>query len=321
MTPNLDHRIRLIGFFLFSAILLFACVDGSDDDGDSRSDGQIPPVTGDHADVKQVMGSITASRIVSTMVSQLSNQVSPIRRDQNSRYNTIMAATIDDQRACTVSGTSSIHMSWQGPDAQALSSCEEVSDVTATLTLSACIEQDKPQVEQSMTISVFKDGSLCRPEIIDADVSDLHVIDTGDADLDFQSDALHIDMTEIAYSDDDNFMTHANVSLTGNAAGTRGDRRYAAQFDNFRQIIDTDDNHQFTATFSGRIQSDCMDQWADVQTTTPIQFRDQECPSQGAIRITIGSEAVTVRYHSDGSATIGDTRYDSCRHLEEACNG
>jgi hypothetical protein len=314
MMPNVQHRIRFMVVLIVSGALLLACGGGSDSD---TSD----PVPAGRTDAKQVMSSVTAGRIVSTTVSQLSQNISPIRSDQNSLANDILAATIDDQKACAVSGSSSIHMDWQGPDAQDLSSCEEVSDLAATLTLNACVEQDKPQMEQSMTLSLFKDGSLCQPEMIDADVSDLHVIDNGDDDLDFYSDALHIDITEIAYSYDDSYMTHANVALTGDARGTRGDRRYAAQFDNFVLMIDTDDNHHFTATFSGRIQSDCMDRWAEVQTPTPIQFRDQECPSQGVVQITTGGESVTVRYHSDGSVTIGDTRYDSCRQLEESCNG
>lgn len=172
-----------------------------------------------------------------------------------------------------------------------------------------------------MTLTVFKDGSLCRPENIYSDVSDLHVIDNSNADLNFLSDELQIDITEITYSDDNKFMTHANVALTGDAKGTRGDRRYAAQFDNFVQIIDTKDNHHFTTIFSGRIQSDCMGQWAVIRTITPIQFKDQDCPTQGAIEITLGGESVTVRYQSDGSAAIGDTTYDSCRQLEVDCNG
>jgi hypothetical protein len=319
MIPNVNHRIRFMVFLIFSGVLLLSCGGGSDG-GDSVG-GPSGPVPMGHSDAKQVMSSITAGRIVSTMVSQLSHQVSPIRRGQNSRSNEISAAVVQDQSPCTVSGASAISMHWQGPDAQDISSCEQVSDVAADLTLDACIERDKPQMEQSMTLSVFKDGRLCRPDIIGADVSDLHVIDSSDADLDFYSDALQIDITEIAYSHDDSYMTHANVSLYGDVRGTKGGKPFAARFDNFVLRIDTLDNHHVTATFSGRIQSDCMNQWAELYTTTPIQFRDQECPTQGAVQITVGGESVTVRYHSDGSATIGDTRYDSCRHLEESCNG
>lgn len=316
MMPNVKHRIRFMVFLIFSGALLFAC-GGSGGSDDSHPD----PDPVDHTDAKQVMSSITSGRIVSTIVSQLSHHISPIRRNQNSPDAENLSGSIDDQGACTVSGTNSTIMDWQGPDAQEISGCEQVSDLRATLTLDACIQQDKPQMEQSMTLTVFKDGSLCRPENIYSDVSDLHVIDNSNADLNFLSDELQIDITEITYSDDNKFMTHANVALTGDAKGTRGDRRYAAQFDNFVQIIDTKDNHHFTTIFSGRIQSDCMGQWAVIRTITPIQFKDQDCPTQGAIEITLGGESVTVRYQSDGSAAIGDTTYDSCRQLEVDCNG
>jgi hypothetical protein len=321
MILNAKHRIRFMVFLLFCGALLFACGGGGDgDDGPSNPD-PVNPDPVDHTNTKQVMSSITSGSIVSTIVSQLSHQISPIRRDQNSLVDGILAGSISDQGACTVSGTNSIMMNWQGPAAQDITSCDEVSDLSATLTLDECIQQDQPQTEQSMTLTLFKDGSLCQPGHIYADVSNLHVVDNGNADLDFQSDALQIDITEITYSNDNRFMTHANVAITGDAKGAKGDRQYAAQFNNFVQIIDTRDNHNFTVSFSGRIRSDCMEQWAEIRTIAPIQFKDQECPTQGAIEITVGDESTTVRYRSDGSATIGDTTYDSCRQLEGFCNG
>ncbi|MGD9187626.1 MAG: hypothetical protein PVI89_05420 [Desulfobacteraceae bacterium] len=316
MMADIKNRIHFVVSLMFFGAFLFACGGGGGDDGGGSS----KPDPVDHKNTKQVMGSITSGRIASTIVSQLAHQISPIRSDQNPQQAEIMAGAISDQGACTGSGTNSISMNWQGPAAQDITSCEQVSNLNATLILEKCIQQDKPQTEQSMTLTVFKDGSLCRPSNISADVDDLHVVDNGNDDLDIQSDELHIDITEITYSNDNKFMTHANVALSGDARGTKGNRQYAAQFNNFVQIIDTQDNHHFTATFSGRIQSECMGQWAEIRTITPIQFKDQDCPTQGAIEITIGGESTTVRYQSNGSATIGDTTFDSCQQLEGVCN-
>jgi hypothetical protein len=309
---KIKNQIRFIAFFVLAAALLIACGGGSDGGGNSNDPDPVEPNV-----PEQVMGAITSGRIVSTMVSQLSQNISPIRPDQNALY----FGTIDDKGACSVSGTNSVSMNWQGPDPQDISDCQEVFDLSATLNLDECVQQDKPQTEQTMALTVFKDGSLCQPDNIYAEVSNLHVIDTSNGSLNFKSGALQIDITEIAYSYTNDFMTHANVAISGDARGARDNMRYAARFNNFVQIIDTQDNHNFTAEFSGRIQSDCMNQWAAIRTITPIQFRDQNCPTQGEIEITAGDESISVRYQSDGSVTVGDTTYGSCRQLEGACNG
>jgi hypothetical protein len=315
MMTNFKGRNCLMVFLICTGVLLLACGGGG-----SSSGPAVGTLSVELTDEEQVMGSTTAGRIVSTMVSQLSQNISPIRSDQNSLNSVSLSGSIDDQGDCTVSGTNSVSMNWQGPNAQDLSDCEEVSDLSATLTLDECIQSDKPQTEQSMTLTVFKDGSLCRPDNINADVRNLHVIDSSNDNLDFQSDALKIDITEITFSSDNSFITHANVALTGDARGTADSRQYAARFNNFIQIVDTEDNHDFTTTFSGQIQSDCMEQWAEITTITPIQFRDQDCPTQGVIDITIGGESTTVSYQSDGSVTVGDTTYESCREVEGACS-
>ena len=314
MRTKVKGGICLMVFLIFTGVLLLACGGGGSGGG-----GTTGPVSVEPKNEKQVMGSTTAGRIVSTMVSQLSQNISPIRSAQNSQNSVSLSGSIDDQGACTVSGTNSVSMNWQGPDAQDISDCQEVSDLSATLILDGCIQSDKPQTEQSMTLTVFKDGSLCQPDKINADVRNLHVIDSSNENLDFQSDALQIDITEITFSGDNSFITHANVALTGDARGTADNRQYAARFNNFIQIVDTQDNHDFTTTFSGQIQSDCMEQWAEITTITPIQFRDQDCPTSGEIEITIGGESTTVRYQSDGSVTVGDTTYDSCRQSEGVC--
>ena len=311
------HQIGFLVVLVFTAVLLFACGGGGGgggDDGSSNPDPVEPVIP------KQVMGSITSGRIVSTMVSQLAQKISPIRSSKNSTNTERQAGSVNDQGACTISGTNSVNMTWQGPDAQTISNCDDVSDLSVTLTLDECVQQDKPQMEQSMTLSLFKDGSLCQPDTMNADVSNLHIIDTDDVDLDFRSDSLQIDITEITYSYNNDFMVHANVALTGDVRGTRNDTQYAAQFNNFVQIVDTDDNHNFTTTFSGQIKSDCMKQWAEIKTTTPIQFKDQDCPTHGAIEITVNGESTTVEYQSDGSVLVGDKTYDSCQQLEGACN-
>lgn len=312
MMSKVKNQIHFIVFFVLTAALLIACGGGSDGSGSSNDPDPVEPSA-----PEQVMGAITSGRIVSTMVSQLSQNISPIRPDQNSLY----FGTIDDQGNCTVSGTNSVQMNWEGPDAEDISGCEDVYDLSATLILNKCIQQDKPQTEQSMALTLFKDGSLCQPDNIYTDVSNLHVIDSGNDDLNFKSDTLQIDISEIAFSLDKKFMTHANVALTGDARGTRGNRQYAARFNNFVQIVDTEDNHNFTTVFSGQIRSDCMNQWAELRTRTPIQFMDQGCPTQGEIEITVGDESISVRYQPDGSVRVGDMTYDSCRQLEGACNG
>jgi hypothetical protein len=314
MMTKVKDRHRLMVFLMFTGVLLLACGGGGSSGG-----SQTGPVSVEPMDEKQVMGSTTAGRVVSTVVSQLSQNISPIRSAQNSLNSVSLSGSINDQGACTVSGTNSVSMNWQGPDARDISDCAEVSDLSATLILDGCIQSDKPQMEQSMTLTVFKDGSLCQPDNISADVRNLHIIDSSNGNLNFQSDALQIDIAEITFSDDNSFITHANVALTGDARGTADNRQYAARFNNFIQIVDTEDNRGFTTTFSGQIQSDCMEQWAEIKTITPIQFRDQDCPTHGAIEITIGGESTTVRYQSDGSVTVGDTTYDSCRQLEGVC--
>jgi hypothetical protein len=315
MMTKVKGQNCLMVFLVCTVVLLLACGGGGSSGGTSIGPGS----SKEPVDEKQVMGSTTAGRIVSTMVSQLSQNMSPIRSAQNSLNSVSLLGSISDKGACTVSGTNSVRMSWTGPEAQYISSCEDVSDLSATLILDKCIQSDKPQTEQSMELTLYKDGSLCKPSIINAQVRNLHVIDSSNNSLDFQSDALQIDITEITFSGDNSFITHANIALTGDARGTADNRQYAARFNNFIQIIDTEDNHSFTTTFSGQIQSDCMEQWAEITTITPIQFTGENCPTHGEIIISSGGESTTVSYQSDGSVTVGDTTYDSCQQLEEGC--
>ena len=94
-----------------------------------------------------------------------------------------------------------------------------------------------------------------------------------------------------------------------------------AQFENFAQIVDTEDNESFILEISGDIKSDCMQQWATVETIVPIEYEGTDCPSAGEIQITIGDETTTVTFASDGAVTVGDKSYGSCRELDESCDG
>ena len=318
MIQKVGKRIGMMAFLVFTATLLLACGGGSSTNDKGEPGGGDPG--SQPTDTEQVVGSIAAGRIASAMVSKLSHDISPIRSDANTRSVEKLGG-IESQRACTGSGSISVRMDWTGPDASNIGGCSQVSDLSIALTLDACVQQKSPNIQQSMTLSIFKEGSLCQPDNITADVGDLHVIDRGEGNLDFQSRALQIDTTEITNSADNSFMTHAKVSLTGDVRGTRREMKYAAVFDNYVEVFDTEDNHTFTSTVSGRIKSDCMEQWAEIRTITPVIFKDQDCPTQGELDIVIGGETTTVVYHSDGSLTIGDTTYDSCQSLEGGCNG
>jgi hypothetical protein len=319
MIQKVRKRIGMMVILAFTAALLLACGGGSstdDSSGPGGGDGPGPQP----AETQQVVGSMSAGRIASTMLSKLSHDISPIRSDANPQSVELLGF-IEAQEACTGSGTISISMDWAGPDVNDIDGCDQVSDLSVTLTLDACVQQESPNIQQSMALSVFKEGSLCQPENIYADVSDLHIIDNGDGELDFQSRSLQIDTTEITNSAGNGFMTHTKVALTGDVRGTRGEMQYAAQFDNYVEVLDTEDNHSFTSTVSGRIKSDCMEQWAEINTISPVIFMDQDCPTEGELEIVIGDESTTVVYHADGSVTVGDTTYDSCISLEGACNG
>ena len=318
MIQKVKKRIGMMTFLVVTATLLLACGGGSSSDDGNGPGGDEGP--GSQPVAQQVVGSITAGRIGSTMVSKLSHDISPIR--SNSSLQAVRRqGAIEDQAACTGSGTVSVSMDWAGPDIGDIDSCDQVSDLSATLTFDACVQQASPNIQQSMTLTIFKEGSLCQPDDIYIDISGLHIVDSGDGALNFESRSLQIDTTEIANSTDNSFMTHARVALTGDIRGSRSDMQYAAQFDNYVDVFDTEDNHSFTSSVSGRIKSDCMEQWAEIHTITPVKFKDQDCPTEGELEIISGDESISVVYHSDGSVTVGDTTYDSCKSLEGACNG
>jgi hypothetical protein len=316
----IQKHMRQVGFMAlmtFATALLFACGGGG-----GGSDPVPPPNTPSSTSPKQVISSAALGRTVTNLVSQISKRISPIRTQSEINSSEInKTANIEETRACTNSGTSAIDMSWTGPEPRDVTDCSQVDDLEATLTLDACIENQNTQMEQSLTMTINKNGSLCAPDTMKTNVTNLRVIDTGDVALDLQSDSIQIETTEITNSSDDAFMTHVKMAMTGDANGTVNGVQYAAQFRNFVQVLNTEDNHQFVLDLSGDIKSDCMGQWATIETITPIRYKDQDCPTEGQVRITSGDKSDLVTYGADGAVTVGDTTYKSCRELEENCSG
>lgn len=328
------QRIMVFGI-LFGCALFLACGGSSGGDGDSSTvDTSTLTVTEDNAQQIVSLAWVGESLGDLTGISDDFTQLSVSGADRSAAKGLIPAilqrveqelyagkqgfqasGSVTDSGACPYGGTLSITLSWNGP--QVASDCSDISDLSATMNLNDCGLDFDTEMSGSIVFSVS--GSLCSPTGMSFVFSNFDMTVHSEQTA-IHADSLQLSVSELTWSAGGDYLTHARISINGDAQGSTGEDSYDARFDNYTQVIETQDDYHYTLSISGAVSGGCLgDQWVAVETLEDIEFTaDGACPTAGIISVS-GANEVLVTYNSDGSVDVGETHYDSCLLLNSEC--
>lgn len=322
----------IIGGIFISLIMLLilSCGGGGGDGGSGQSSGT--PATMSQATARQAMGIMQFGTTVGALYDDTGLRFNPGLSGKRvlstqSMLNTVLdvieqeiltsgerTGSDSGVESCPYGGTISLSASWEGPDYP--SSCSQISNLNATISMNNCAVGSGSSMNGSATVSIS--GSACAPSAITIGFHNISFSDTYD-DMSVAMDNLTISLTQITWNSGHSYVTHGRIEIDGDASGAIEGMAYQAEFDHFTQVMDTSDNVNFSATFSGSVSGGCLDGWVTIATLVPIAFSIYDnCPSAGQIRLS-GDIDLLITINGDGTITAGDTDYADCNDFEMAC--
>jgi hypothetical protein len=327
--------IWLIGIvFLLSMTLLTVSCGGSggSDDGDSNQSSG-PPATMNQTSARQAMGVLQFGTSVGgmyddTQVKLGSGEIGLSSLNARTIIATVLRLTEQNiltgdtrsgsgsfNEACLAGGNMVFTANWSGPDLPA--DCAQISNLTAAVSMNSCGLGSGLTMDGDFKLTLS--GSSCAPTAIRISFNDINFSDTGEQ-MSVQIDSLDIIMTDISYYNTDDFITHAQLVIDGDASGTLGANTYQAEFDNFTTIMDTPDNYDFEFQYSGSLTGTCLDGWVTLTTLVPVEISASgDCPTAGQVQLS-GDIDLLITFNPDTTVTVGDTAYSDCESVESSCS-
>ncbi len=314
--------------------LFFACGGGDGDGGGDTSGSTTLNVTEDNA--QQVVALAWVGESLGDM-SGISDDISPLslsKADVSSVKGLIPAilekvdqelyaistgyqasGSISDNRACEFGGNGSFSLDWTGPLIP--SDCSDISNLSATMIMNDCGLNTDSVMNGTVILSVS--GTMCSPTAMSLAFTGFD-FNCSSEQMTLHADSLLLSISEITRSQGGNYFTHARMAINGDVQGSLGEDSYTAQFRDYVQVVDTQDNDNFTLDISGSVSGGCLGgEWATIETLEPIAFTDDgSCPTAGIVRIS-GANEVLITYNSDGSVDVGTTHYSSCTFMNAEC--
>lgn len=216
------------------------------------------------------------------------------------------AGSVGESGSCNDGGTYKLSGTWTGPDDPA-DACE-VNNATVTFALSNCREYGE-SVNGTVTIRV--NGNLCAPTGISLSFRGFSMTDNSYG-LAVQANSFDVTMAALQFSGDD--LTHGLITLNGDIAVNSLNMK----FSQFKEEVTVNGSEQ-TVTLSGSVTGDCLDGWVTFTTLSPVKAGEySQCPYDGRVKLS-GDKDMVVSFNSDGSTTIGDQTYPSCRDVPDIC--
>ncbi len=211
---------------------------------------------------------------------------------------------------CSTSGSSSISLTWDGPDTY--DDCDEISNMGGTIVFNDCVMGTisiKGQVTFSST------GPGCQPDSITITYTDFQV-DNPDDNLQVSTKSFTIVMSNFVWSEGE--ITAVTMVLNGTINAVVNGENYSVTCDNYT-IVMTATATGVRLKVSGRITGPCLDGWVTLETIDEIIVdEDADCPTGGKIKV-IGDRESYITFHSNGSVDIDGHTYSSCNDINRGC--
>jgi hypothetical protein len=212
-----------------------------------------------------------------------------------------VASSASESENCTT-GNMTMNISWDGP--QNATDCSQISNVNASMQFNQCSESG---TYLNGTIYLHISGNLCNPSAMSMDFVNATIQNGG---VNARMNSFSIDFS---MSDDT-----TSATFNGDVSGSAGGVSEAMNFSDFN-ITGKETSGGESTTISGAISGSCFNGWVTLATVEPvISPYYGSCPTSGQVTVS-GSGEVTVTFHSDYSATVGDTEYASCEDLPKTC--
>jgi hypothetical protein len=218
--------------------------------------------------------------------------------------------------SCTDGGTMTMSASWIGPDQP--SDPSQVSNFTATITLSSCTEGTETQ-SGSFTIAFA--GSMDSPTGLTLSTTSLTFVDTATGDnLTMANLTMSISIPTMSGDE----ITGGTFSLNGSISGSVDGDPINQEYDNF-QIIASSDGTGETLSMSGSLRALCLGGWVTIATDIPMFIPiGADCPTAGEVTVTSGENTVWAVVASNSTITVyfnGDLVqiYTDCEEVDGLC--
>lgn len=198
-----------------------------------------------------------------------------------------------------------------------------MADTVINITFDNCTIEDTYR-HGTMTLEFFYDTNfddlMITTEImIQADMT--LRIDAENIDITY--DNFVMDITDIQYSGYE--LTQATLEVDGNVTGTLEDDTVDIGFDSFVVEFSISGGYLYISISGSLYEGQCVQGWLTLTTLQSIKIaEDAECPIEGIVEATAGSDTTRIEFLSDGGANVYVNSalvetYQSCEDIEAVC--